>query len=353
MNRILHLWMGLACLGALLLGCNDIPSTPTYCETHDCKPSSEVRHRPTSFALELQVNDSSDSRIARLFTLDCAYLPDEDSTKISTFCVDSLKYGEGDSLVRLPQMSKYSYNYNYPYGKPVVSSNGHALDVYVPIPIDDDNHLRFTLVDREKKEKKMDVDLSDYVEMYKVHGDTFDFEFPPRTSFASYSRGFIDDGSIEDHIYDPNREYGCYEYTTDTTYLDSVLYCAYTEGQPTNGYDLITVVSSTTEQYVRVSDSSSCKSKRFYLDVKTVNGWHYTYIDCYKNELAAAPKTLTVSDLYSVPLMEETVRKSLSEDAKGFDGIRGHRHTWHTMSVLEDQGPKGEDDFTIYVIYKD
>lgn len=353
MKHILWLWMGLACLGALLLGCNDIPATPTYCESHQCKPSSEVRQRPTSFALELQLNDSSESPVARLFTLDCAYLSDEDSSQVSTFCVDSLKFGKSKSLVHLPQLSKYSYNYSYLYGKPVVSPYGYALESYASIPLDDDNHLRFTLVDREKKEKKMDVDLSDYVGMYKVHGDTFDFKFPPQSSFTSYSRGSVEEDSADVYTYDPNREFGCYEYTLDSNYTDTLLYCAFTEGQPTDGSGTITIVSETMEQYVRVQDSSSCKSKRFYLDVRNYEGWHYSSIDCYRNELSPAPKKLTVSDLYSVSRMEEAVRESLPADAKGFSGLRGHRHSWHTESYLEKQGPKGEDDFTIYVIYRE
>lgn len=51
-----------------------------------------VVHEPTtqkkykSFALELQLNDSADSRVAKLYTLDCQFLPDEDSLALSTSC---------------------------------------------------------------------------------------------------------------------------------------------------------------------------------------------------------------------------------------------------------------------------
>ncbi len=56
-----------------LVGCNgdDSYMYRSYCESYVCKPSTEVLQRPTSFALELQLNDSANARVAKLYTLDC------------------------------------------------------------------------------------------------------------------------------------------------------------------------------------------------------------------------------------------------------------------------------------------
>ena len=76
---IKYLWMGMVLLW--LVGCSgdDSYMYRSYCESYVCKPSTEVLQRPTSFALELQLNDSADSRMAKLYTLDCEFLPGEDS----------------------------------------------------------------------------------------------------------------------------------------------------------------------------------------------------------------------------------------------------------------------------------
>jgi hypothetical protein len=34
------------------------------------------------------------------------------------------------------------------------------------------------------------------------------------------------------------------------------------------------------------------------------------------------------------------------------DLLRQIRHPWHTINYLDKQGPDGEDDFTIYVVYR-
>ena len=62
----------LLCLSLGLIGC--LEPEDGYCDTHECLPSTEVRHRPTSFAVELHADDSL--RVAWLYTVDCAYLPD-------------------------------------------------------------------------------------------------------------------------------------------------------------------------------------------------------------------------------------------------------------------------------------
>ena len=69
---------------------------------------------------------------------------------LSTFCVDSLKYGKSDSLRHLPQKNKNSYEN---FSSLHIKEDGYILEKFARIPIDDDDHLRFTLVDRKNKKK--------------------------------------------------------------------------------------------------------------------------------------------------------------------------------------------------------
>lgn len=340
----------------ILAACNgdDSYMYHSYCETYQCKASTEVRQRPTSFMLELQLNDSSESHVARLYTVNCDYLDGEDSTQLSTFCVDSLKYGDSDSLRHLPQKNKNTYdNLTYMYA----NNDGYILTSYASIPVDDDGHLRFTLVDREKKEKSIDLDLSAFVGMYKVHGDTFDFVFPPNTVFTYYDRGIVGEGSgpydcegmigCSDESGQTYVHYGCYEYARDSAYIDTSYYCALPDAQlATGGY---IVDASGTFGYVK--DSSVCLHNTFTKTIAERTGRSYKYINCYKTSLNPAPETLTVSHLYSVQLVNDSLQQAMPENVQ-LAGPWGHLHAWHTKTLMEKQGPYEEDSFEVYVFYK-
>ena len=347
---------------ALLAACNgdDSYMYHSYCESNVCKESTEVRQRPTSFALELRLNDTAESRVARLLTLDCAYLPDEDSTQYSTFCVDSLKYGDSDSLLNLPQKSKYNYDYYYTYSS--VQNNGTLLQMYAKIPIDDDDHLRFTLVDRENKKKAFDIDLSAYLNMYELHGDTFSFKFPKQTEFYAYTRDTTFSEKDCSAPFQKTISYECYNYSVDDPVIsDTSIYCIVGEG---DHYENITGAITNAEFFAvsleDIGDSSACKSQRFHEHIQEWTPMHTESVRCNNIKLDETPDTVSISNLYSRRLMNDVILDSLgvrlhrwSSDQPDSELVTGNRYTWHTVNHLEKQGPDGEDDFTIYTIHRD
>ena len=354
-----YLWMGMVFLW--FAGCNgdDSYMYRDYCESYVCKPSTEVLQRPTSFALELQLNDSADSRMAKLYTLDCKYLADEDSTELSTFCVDSLKYGKSDSLRHLPQKNKNSYE---SFTSLYVKDDGYVLEKFARIPIDDDDHLRFTLVDRKNKKKDFDVDLSAFIKMYELHGDTFDFKFPDSTTFSAFTRDTTFSEKDCAVPFTSDVSYGCYEYSVyDTPYMDTVVYCIMGQGDSYEGSNsYITTSEFWGVELSDIGDSSACKSQRFYASITEQNPWHTESIQCNKIDLVAVPDTLSLSNLYSRRLMNDLLLDSLGsrmyrwyKDQPDSTLVWRHRHTWHTVTRLAGQGPDKEDNFTVYTIYRD
>ena len=353
------LWMGLAFLW--FVGCNgdDSYMYRDYCESYGCKPSTEVLQRPTSFALELQLNDSADSRVAKLYTIDCQFLPGEDSLELSTFCVDSLKFSKSDSLGHLPQKNKNSYE---SFSSLRVKEDGYILEKFARIPIDDDDHLRFTLVDRKNKKKAFDVDLSAFIKMYELHGDTFDFKFPDSTTFSAFTR----DTSFGENdcaaMFITEESYGCYEYSIyDTPYMDTTVYCIVENG---DHYENINGAIITSDFWAvessDIGDSSACKSQRFYASITEQKPWHTETVYCDKIDLITVPDTLSLSNLYSRRLMNAALLDSLgdqmyrwSEDQPDSTLVWGHRHPWHAVTRLSEQGPDKEDDFTVYTIYRE
>lgn len=288
-----------ASIALSLSGCliESLDDESDYCDTHECLPSTEIRHRPTSFAIELRADDSS--QVAKLYTVDCKYLPGEDSSKFSTFCVDSVKYGDSDELHYLPQKSKHEED----SGDLEVAVNGTLRPQFADIPMDDDGHLRFTLVDHNNEEKPFDLDLSDYIGIYELHGDTFDFVFPPFTKFTAYSYDSTFDISQLPKAFTTTKEDDCFYYS--------------------------------------VSLNDKGHEDRFTLSRS-----------CYKMELSDANGSLSLSNLYSLPRMKESVRDSLPQaDREEMRHLRTIRYPWHTETRLDKQGPDGEDDFTIFVIY--
>lgn len=356
---IKYLWMGMAFLW--IVGCNgdDSYMYRSYCESYVCKPSTEVLQRPTSFALELQLNDSADSRMAQLYTLDCEFLPGEDSTELSTFCVDSLKFGKSDSLRHLPQKNKNTYeNFNSLY----VKDDGAVLEKFARIPIDDDDHLRFTLVDRKNKKKSFDVDLSAFIKMYELHGDTFVFKFPDSTAFTAFTRDTTFSEKDCAVPFTSSVSYGCYGYTVyDTPYTDTTVYCIVNDGDNyENIKETIATFSFWGVVLSDIGDSSACKSQRFYASIKEQKPWHNETVYCDKIDLITVPETLSLSNLYSRQLMNDLLLDSLGnriyrwkENQSDSNLVDGHRHPWHAISHLSGQGPDKEDDFTVYTIYRD
>ena len=76
---------------------------------------------------------------------------------------------------------------------------------------------------------------------------------------------------------------------------------------------------------------------------------------CYKIECDHAEGRLTLSNLYSLSQWKESVKDSFPQEDKGMsymDLLRQIRHPWHAINYLDKQGPDGEDDFTIYVVYR-
>lgn len=343
---IKYLWMGMAFLWFVACNGDDSYMYHDYCESYGCKPSTEVLQRPTSFALELQLNDSADSRVAKLYTIDCQFLPGEDSLELSTFCVDSLKFGKSDSLRHLPQKNKNSYE---SFSSLRVKEDGYILEKFARIPIDDDDHLRFTLVDRKSKTKTFDVDLSAFIKMYELHGDTFDFKFPDSTAFTAFTRDANFDERNCDVSVTSEMSYTCYAYRVkDLPRLDTVIYCIVEEGDTYDGILVLEAINAT-EWGILFRDSSACKSQRFYSGIKERESWHNEYVNCYKIDLISAPESLSLSNLYSLRLMNKTVADTSSNS----DPVVGQRHSWHTITRLGGQGPDKEDDFTIYTIYRD
>ena len=343
-----NLWMGMAFLWFVACSGDDSYMYHDFCESNGCKPSTEVLQRPTSFALELQLNDSADSRVAKLYTLDCRFLPGEDSLALSTFCVDSLKYGESDSLRHLPQINKNSYD-SYTYLS--VNADGRVLEKYIKIPIDDDNHLRFTLVDRMNEKKAFDVDLSAFIKMYELHGDTFDFRFPDSTFFVAYSRDTISETGGDESLFTRSNEYGCYEFYQSTyTWMDTTLYC-YVD--PGDHYEEISGALMWKDFFaVYLKDTSACLSHRFYVQVDQHSDFTAPKISCYRMDFSQAPDSLTLWNLYSVKYMDKVVKDSVGDRMRS-NNVWGHRHIWHAVTPLSGQGPDGEDDFTVYTVYRD
>ncbi len=356
---IKYLWMGMAFLWFVACNGDDSYMYRDYCESYGCKPSTEVLQRPTSFALELQLNDSADSRTAKLYTLDCEFLPGEDSTELSTFCVDSLKYGKSDSLRHLPQRNKNSYESFYSL---YVKDDGSVLEKFARIPIDDDDHLRFTLVDRKNKKKTFDVDLSAFIKMYELHGDTFEFKFPDSTTFTAFTRDTTFSEKDCAVPFTSEKSYECYDYSVyGDTYMDTTIYCIL---QPGDSYENVYHYMTTSEflgvHLSDIGDSNACKSQRFYASITEQKPWLIYYVQCDKISLDSLPDSLSLSNLYSRRLMNESLLDSLgdrmyrwSEDQSDSTWVTGHRHSWHTVTRLGEQGPDKEDNFTVYTIYKD
>ena len=354
-----YLWMGMAFLWFVACNGDDSYMYHDYCESYGCKPSTEVLQRPTSFALELQLNDSADSRMAKLYTLDCEFLSGEDSTELSTFCVDSLKFGKSDSLRHLPQRNMNSCDrFNSLY----VKDNGAVLEKFARIPIDDDDHLRFTLVDRKNKKKTFDVDLSAFIKMYELHGDTFEFKFPDSTTFSAFTRDTTFSEKDCAVPFTSNRSHGCYGYTVyDTPYTDTTVYCIVNDGDNyENIKGAITTSSFWGVALSDIGDSSACKSQNFYASITEQNPWHVESVQCNKIDLVAVPESLSLSNLYSRRLMNDLILDSLGsriyrwkENQSDSDLVDGHRHPWHAINHLSGQGPDKEDDFTVYTIYRE
>ncbi len=355
-------WMGMVFLW--IVGCTGDDSymnSGGYCQNWSCKPFTDVLQRPTTFALELQLNDSADSRVAKLYTLDCQFLPDEDSLALSTFCVDSLKYGESDSLRHLPQKNKNSYDV---FSDLSVKTNGRILEKYIKIPIDDDDHLRFTLVDRKNKQKAFDVDLSAFIKMYELHGDTFDFRFPDSTTFSAFTRDTTFSEKDCAVPFTDKRESECYYYSVyDTPYMDTTVYCIAENGSRDEHFHHLFISNEGTLRCAElndIGDSSACKSQQFYVLIEEQKPWHGESVDCDMIDLVSVPELLSLSNLYSRRLVNDIIVDSLGsrmyrwdEDLSDSDLVDGNCHSWHTVSWLGGQGPDGEDDFTIYTVYRD
>lgn len=317
----------LLCLSLGLIGC--LEPEETYCDTHECLPSTEVRHRPTSFAVELHADDSL--RVAWLYTVDCAYLPDENALELSTFCVDSIKYGDDETLRHLPQKSKYEEPSDLE-----VAVNGRVLDYHAEIPLGKDNHLRFALVDREYREKSFDIDLSPYVNIYEPHGDSFIFNLPPNTSLTAYSHDTTFDKAKLPKAFVVAKDESCLFYSFTRT--DSVFYCFDTLGH-----------------FYPMVDSSLCPTHNVERGIISAPDAYVIQKPCYKIECDHAEGRLTLSNLYSLSQWKESVKDSFPQEDKGMsymDLLRQIRHPWHTINYLDKQGPDGEDDFTIYVVYR-
>lgn len=314
----------LLCLSFGLIGC--LEPEESYCDTHECLPSTEVRHRPTSFAVELHADDSL--RVAWLYTVDCAYLPGEDVTEFSTFCVDSIKYGDDEALHHLPQKSKHEEPSNLK-----VYESGAVLGYHAEIPLGKDDHLRFALVDREYKEKSFDIDLSPYVNIYELHGDSFVFNLPPNTSLTAYSNDTTIDIAKLSKSSVVTKDESCFFYSFTRT--DSVYYCF-----DTLGY------------FHPMADSSLCPTHNVERGIISTPNAYMIQRPCYKIEYDQAEGQLTLSNLYSLVQLKESVKDSVPPEDKDMSYVSQIRHPWHTVNYLDKQGPDGEDDFTIYVVYR-
>ncbi|WP_297699929.1 hypothetical protein [uncultured Fibrobacter sp.] len=325
MNRYICFLLLSLSLG--LIGClKSFEPEESYCDTHKCLPSTEIRHRPTSFAVELHADDSL--RVAWLYTVDCAYLPDEDVSEQSTFCVDSIKYGDDETLHHLPQKSKYEEPSNLE-----VFVNGRVLGYHAEIPLGEDDHLRFTLVDREYKEKSFDIDLSAYVNIYELYGDSFTFNLPPKTDLTAYSNDTTFDVSRLPKSARVTEDESCFFYSFTRT--DSTFYCF-----DTLGY------------FHPMADSSLCPTHRVERGIISTPNAYVIQGPCYKIEYEHAKGRLTLSNLYSLSQWKESVKDSVPPEDKDLSYVREIRHPWHTVNYLNKQGPDGEDDFTIYVVYR-
>ena len=325
MNRYICFLLLSLSLG--LIGClKSFEPEESYCDTHKCLPSTEIRHRPTSFAVELHADDSL--RVAWLYTVDCAYLPDEDVSEQSTFCVDSIKYGDDETLHHLPQKSKYEEPSNLE-----VFVNGRVLGYHAEIPLGEDDHLRFTLVDREYKEKSFDIDLSAYVNIYELHGDSFIFNLPPNTSLTAYSH---------DTTFDKAK----LPKTPVVAKDESCLFCSFPQT------DTVFNCFDTLGHFQQMTDSSLCPTHMVERGISRKLDAYVIQRPCYKIEYGHTEGKLTLSNLYSLPQWREFVKDSISQENYELANFRQIRHPWHTVNYLNKQGPDGEDDFTIYVVYR-
>jgi hypothetical protein len=222
--------------------------------------------------------------------------------------------------------------------------------------------LRFTLVDRKNKKKTFDVDLSAFIKMYELHGDTFEFKFPDSTTFTAFTRDTTFSEKDCAVPFTSEKSYECYDYSVyGDTYMDTTIYCIL---QPGDSYENVYHYMTTSEfsgvHLSDIGDSSACKSQRFYASITEQKPWLIYYVQCDKISLDSLPDSLSLSNLYSRRLMNESLLDSLgdrmyrwSEDQSDSTWVTGHRHSWHTVTRLGEQGPDKEDNFTVYTIYKD
>jgi hypothetical protein len=143
--------------------------------------------------------------------------------------------------------------------------------------------------------------------------------------------------------------------------MDTTVYCIVENGDHyDNFYSAITTSEFWGIELSDIGDSSSCKSQRFYASIVEQNPWHNETVYCNKIDLVTVPETLSLSNLYSRRLMNDLLLDSLGnrmyrwyEDQPDSSLVWGHRHPWHTVTHLSEQGPDKEDDFTVYTIYRE
>ena len=68
---------------------------------------------------------------------------------------------------------RYEYTFNDGRTKKKVT-----LGTTVPVTVDDDDHVRFSLFDSEKVEKTYDIDLSEIIHSYTVKDDSVEIKMP-------------------------------------------------------------------------------------------------------------------------------------------------------------------------------
>lgn len=101
-----------------------------------------------------------------------------------------------------------------------------------------------------------------------------------------------------------------------------------------------------------VEDSSLCPTHIVDRGIISTPNAYMIQRPCYKIEYDQAEGQLTLSNLYSLAQLKESVKDSVPPEDKDMSYVSQIRHPWHTVNYLDKQGPDGEDDFTIYVIYR-
>ena len=298
-----------------------------YCELHDCLPLTARVHRPTVIKID---GVKADSNIqVNLAVLSCELLPGESADSLFPACVDSVKFGKDNKLHQLRANDGRSQLYAYES---------------ILAPVDSDNHLRFTFVDVNRKEKRFDIDLNVYIKMHKRTGDSIRLSFP---------QGLI---QFEGVTLDTSFDKGQLPKSTDYEFIDNCSQVSYHYDHPVDSVLECRSYQSWVKPedmkrevrdgftWRKVEKASDCKSPDTIFVQN--NDWRYHSLGCFHFTVQNPPEKLSLVGLRSYEKLKE---KYEADDAyKELIGSFNYG-TWSAKFGLGKQGSMNTDSLIIEV----